>query len=67
MAFWLGSWWRGCWRLGHVWIENRAISLSGRMAVLASLWMPATTCKRCGAKQEPINEQYAAENGWWAA
>jgi hypothetical protein len=58
-------WWRGCWRLGHCWRENRPISLRGRFAVVAGLWMPAATCTRCPAEQPGVNEQWAEENGYW--
>lgn len=50
---------RGCVR-----IEDIPISLSGRFAVLAGLWMPPTTCSRCGKKYEGENVQYAEGSGY---
>jgi hypothetical protein len=54
-----------CWFMGHPWKEDRKLSLDGLFAAFA-LWIPPATCRRCGAKNEPINEKYAERNGWYA-
>ena len=50
----------------HFLVENTdgPLSHDGRWAVLAGLWMPPATCKRCGAKEPGFNQQWARENGW---
>jgi len=57
--------WKGCWRLGHNWTEDRQITLDGRWAVLAGLWMPSNHCKRCGIAGQAHNEEFADGKGWW--
>lgn len=55
-----------CTPCPHFLVEDAGwdLSLDGRWAILAGLWMPPATCKRCGAKEPGINQQWAQENGW---
>lgn len=55
-----------CSACSHFWVENAdwPLSLDGRFAVLAGLWMPPATCKRCGSKEPGVNQQWAREKGW---
>lgn len=53
-----------CLWSGHVMISDLPLSLNGKWAILASLWMPPATCRCCGKKYEGVNVQYAAGNGY---
>lgn len=56
-----------CWFMGHRWREDRKLSLEGLFAAAGfALWVPPATCRRCGTKNEPINDNFAERNGWYA-
>jgi hypothetical protein len=55
-----------CWWSGHVWISDLPVSLIGKYAILASLWMPPATCKCCGKRYDGINSRYAEKEKWLA-
>jgi len=47
-----------------VWDSDIKLSTRGIYAVIAGFWWPPTTCRRCGAKREQVNERFAKENEW---
>jgi hypothetical protein len=57
-----------CFLRGHQWKEDRPLSLEGLFAAAAvfPLWVPPATWRRCGKKNEPMNNEYAESNGWYA-
>lgn len=55
-----------CWWYGHIWISDMPLSLDGKWAILASLWMPPATCKCCSKHYEGINSKWADKNGYLA-
>jgi hypothetical protein len=60
------GWWARlrCRMSDHIWLSDIKLSTDGIFAVIAGLWFPPATCRRCGAKKGQINERFAKENGW---